>query len=210
MHEVQNKAARQQLIELRKERQAQLATKPYFEKLLHSKILMAIEQIDTIYSLNIKKIAFYWPIHGEMDLRRPLLDWQQIDSNRKLALPITKRNQALQFYAWDDKTPMKQGFANIPEPCSDELILPDLIIAPCVGWFFANQLFWRIGYGGGYYDRTMATYQEDCKKPFLLGTALDESQADHLFWQPQQHDHALQGLLTESSFYLASTSNNQR
>ena len=202
MHEEQNKSARKQLIELRKERQAQLATSPHFENLLHSTILMAIQKIDTLYSLNIKNIAFYWPIHGELDLKGALLEWQSYDSNRKLALPVTQYQQALRFCAWDDKTTMKKGFANIPEPCSEEFILPDLIIAPCVGWFFANHKIWRIGYGGGYYDRTMEAYQEQKIKPFLLGTALELSQTDHPIWQPQPHDHPLQALLTESSLYL--------
>ena len=202
MHEVQNKAVRQQLIDLRKERQAQLAVKPHFEKLLHSKILMAIEKIDTIYSLNIQKIAFYWPIHGELDLRVPLLDWQRHDSNRKLALPITKRHQALQFFAWDEKTTMTKGFANIFEPVGTERIEPDLIIAPCVGWFFAEMQIWRIGYGGGYYDRTLNEYQHQGSQPFVLGISLDALETDHPLWIPQEHDYPLQGMLTESSLYL--------
>ena len=202
MHEVQNKAARQQLIELRKERHAQLALQPNFEKLLHSKILMAIKEIDTIYSLNIRKIAFYWPIHGELDLRVPLLDWQRHDSNRKLALPITKRHQALQFYSWDDKTTMLKGFANIFEPAGTERLEPDLIIAPCVGWFFSATQIWRIGYGGGYYDRTLHEYQLQRSKPFILGVSFDALQTDHPIWQPQQHDYPLQGMLTESTLYL--------
>ncbi len=204
MHEEQNKLARKQFIELRKERQAQLAASPHFETLLHSRILMAIEKIDTLYSLNINNIAFYWPIHGEFDLRTPLLEWQSHDSNRKLALPVTQNQQALKFCSWDDKTTMKKGFANIPEPCNEEFIQPDLIIAPCVGWFFANQQMWRIGYGGGYYDRTMDAYQEKNIPPFLLGTALEISQADHPIWQPQAHDYPLRALLTEASLYLQS------
>jgi 5-formyltetrahydrofolate cyclo-ligase len=204
MHEEQNKLARKQFIELRKERQAQLAASPHFEKLLHSRILMAIEKIDTLYSININNIAFYWPIHGEFDLRIPLLEWQSRDSNRKLALPVTQNQQALKFCTWDDKTTMKKGFANIPEPCNEEFIQPDLIIAPCVGWFFANQQMWRIGYGGGYYDRTMDAYQKKNISPFLLGTALEISQTDHPIWQPQAHDYPLRALLTEASLYLQS------
>lgn len=203
MNEAQNKAIRQQLIKARIQYQNAISQKSEFVDSVHSRILMVIDKIATIYPSKIQNIAFYWPIHGELDLREALLQWSSQDSDRKLALPITKPQQALRFYQWDKDTPMQNGFANILEPVSHFEVQPDLIIAPCVGWFFSAHTLWRIGYGGGYYDRTLEKFKKSGHQPFFLGTALTLQKLDASVWEPQEHDHPLDGLFTESSVYIS-------
>jgi 5,10-methenyltetrahydrofolate synthetase len=198
MHEESKKLLRQSLIQTRKSRSEQIFSYASFEVLFHNKILMAIEKIDTIYSTKINNIAFYWPIHGELDLRNPLLNWQKQSINRQLALPVTKKNQALEFFSWQESVLMRPGYANIPEPIDSQRIIPDLIICPCVGWYFFAHKIWRIGYGGGFYDRTMNSFADKVAKPFLLGIALEELQVTSPNWQPHEYDFPLDGLLTES------------
>jgi 5,10-methenyltetrahydrofolate synthetase len=202
MHEESKKRLRQSLIQTRKTRSEQIFSYASFELLFHTKILMAIEKIDTTNSTKINNVAFYWPIQGELDLRNPLLIWQKQSIHRQLALPVTKKNQALEFFSWQESSTMRPGYANIPEPVDTPPLIPDLIICPCVGWFFYTNKIWRIGYGGGFYDRTMKSFENSPTKPFLLGIALEELQVTSPNWQPHEHDFPLDGLLTESSFYL--------
>lgn len=197
------KTLRQQLIQLRQERQQPSTRQPSSEQRLPSLILMALDKISTIYPRKIQTIAFYWPIHGEIDLRIPLTEWLELDFNRKLALPITRPKEILNFHWWDQHTVMQPGFANIPEPQDTPSVVADLIIAPCIGWQWHHQRLWRLGYGGGYYDRTMAAYSAQGIKPFLLGVAIDTAQIDTRNWQPMAHDHPLDALLTESDLYFS-------
>lgn len=161
-------------------------------------ILRFLNELELKKPKFIHTIALYWPIQGEPDIRAPLLKWLKRDPSRKLALPITQKGQALNFAQWDDQTKTQAGLFGIEVPLQQPFIDPDLIIAPCLGWQELHQKIWRIGYGGGYYDRTMAKLHQSNPSTLIIGVALDNHRVEKNVWRPQIHDVPLNALITES------------
>jgi 5,10-methenyltetrahydrofolate synthetase len=153
---------------------------------------------DFINSLNVKSIGIYWPIKGEPDARPATLEWAKKDPSRILALPIVKTNQPLLFGKWKETDALISGQHGIPEPRNNqphEFIYPELIVLPCVAWSKQNNKYWRIGYGGGYYDRTLHQYQIDKHPVHTLGIAFKALEVKEGDWRPQNHDQALDNLI---------------
>ena len=98
-------------------------------------------------------IGVYWPFRGEPDLR----DWMSsvIERGGSIALPeIFEKAKPLIFREWKPNCTMRRGVWNIPVPDNDSRIVPDIVISPVVG---ADAAGYRLGYGGGFYDRTLST-----------------------------------------------------
>ena len=108
--------------------------------------------------LNKKKInkgiiGGYFPVNYEIDDLKIL---EKLKSkNYKISLPIIKKSNQLDFYIWSSKFPMKINRYGIPEPLKKRLVYPDVLLVPTVA--FDNRKF-RLGYGGGYYDRYIEKY----------------------------------------------------
>ncbi len=134
-------------------------------------------------------VAGYWPIKGELDLR-PLL--RRLHARGvSLALPLVETKAApLIFRRWTPKTKMQKGDWNIPVPPPDaEPVQPDIALAPLVGW---DSQGYRLGYGGGYFDRTLA--QAD-PRPRTIGVGIEAAQLASIY--PQPHDIPLDAIVTE-------------
>ena len=103
-----------------------------------------------IKNYNIKKkiIGGYYPINFEIDI----LDFlKEIEfENRKICLPAIKDNKEMDFYLWSFKDPLKLNKFGIPEPDKKKKVIPNIILVPLVAF---DKRLYRIGYGGGYYDR---------------------------------------------------------
>lgn len=152
----------------------------------------------------IQSIALYCPIQNEIDLRPTLLDWAKAQAHRQLALPYAKENKHLDFYLWQEGDVLSPSKHGVPEPIpSNPLrpkLLPDCILLPCVGWSASadgNQ-YWRLGYGGGYFDRTLALMRKLGHQPICVGIGFDWQKLDQTQWSAQPHDEALTFMLTES------------
>ena len=163
-------------------------------------LLKGLKELEVITNNPIKNLGFYWPIRGEPDIKKILCQWQTANISRKLALPVTTINEPLIFRQWDENTIMRPGLANIPEPQNTPEITVDVIIAPCVAWRVENDQIWRLGYGGGYYDRTLFSYFPTQQRPLLIGVSFDELQLDSRLWSIHPQDFPLDGLITQSSF----------
>jgi 5,10-methenyltetrahydrofolate synthetase len=157
-------------------------------KCLENKVASFFEQ------LNDCCVAIYWPINSEFDLRPLALNWARYHPNRVIALPIVQLNEPLKFGIWTENTTMQKGPQGINEPLTDPDsvdVQPDIIIAPCLGWSDQNKQFWRIGYGGGYYDRTLALYKKKQHNFQSVGVAYNSQKVSADDWCPQEHDQAL-------------------
>ena len=137
-------------------------------------------------------IAGYWPIKTELDVF-PLLSAFASHADLTLCLPITGAPEtALSFHRWhpDDKLDIgpyntRQPFATAPH------ILPDLILLPLLAF---DENFNRLGYGGGFYDRTLASFARTGHKVAAIGIAYDQQKIDKVPTGP--FDRALDGVLT--------------
>ena len=156
-----------------------------------------------------QSIALYWPIQDEVDLRSTLLAWVKNAPNRSLALPFARADKHLDFYQWrqgDSLIPSKHG---VPEPDPNNAarpqITPDLILIPCVGWSSSivdgKTHYWRLGYGGGYFDRTLAQLRKNNPNLICMGVGFDWQKLDDSQWAAQTHDEPLDMLLTESGLH---------
>ena len=102
-------------------------------------------------------LGFYWPIKGEYDVVPVVSKWLIKKTKRKASLPvIIERQLPMKFLEWNDRTKLEKGMFNLDiPPVTANEILPELIIIPCVGFDSKN---YRLGYGGGYYDRTLEKF----------------------------------------------------
>ena len=101
--------------------------------------------------LNLKNkinIGGYYPINSEIGCLDILKRLEK--NNYKISLPVTEKQNNMDFYEWSFKDLLKVSNQGIPEPIKKKKVYPDVLIVPLVG--FDNNKF-RLGYGGGFYDR---------------------------------------------------------
>lgn len=137
-----------------------------------------------------KVFSGFWPIKGEPDLRTLMTALHQ--SGVTIALPLVETKAApLVFRLWTPETRMVRGDWNIPVPPPDApVVTPDIALAPLVGW---TDDGYRLGYGGGYFDRTLAALSP---RPFVIGVGFDSARLPTIF--PQPHDIPLDAIVTEA------------
>lgn len=141
-------------------------------------------------------VGLYWPVAGEFDARELMTRWLAADTTRGAALPIVVTPHApMVFHAWSANAPMKLGRYRIPVPEEERIVVPDLLLIPCVG-FDADR--YRLGYGGGYFDRTLAAWP-DGERPVKIGIAYESGKCGRL--PRETHDMPLDAVVTETSIY---------
>ena len=110
-------------------------------------------------------IGGYYPINSETGCLHILENLEK--KNFKISLPVIKKKNNMDFYQWSFKDPLKISKQGIPEPYIKKKVFPDVIIVPLVG-FDKNKF--RLGYGGGFYDRYIAKLLK-LKKVLTIGFA---------------------------------------
>jgi 5,10-methenyltetrahydrofolate synthetase len=121
-------------------------------------------------------VSGYWPIRGELDLRA----WfaRLVARGVRVALPVVlARDAPLAFRSWTPTSPMTRGAWNIPVPAEGAPLTPDVVIAPVVG---IDRAGYRLGNGGGYFDRTLA----HLAPREIVGTGHDFARIDTIFPMP--------------------------
>jgi 5-formyltetrahydrofolate cyclo-ligase len=132
-------------------------------------------------------LGVFWPIQAEPDLRSCYPKLQELGI--QLALPLVKNKaQALTFLLWTPGDAMDKDEYGIPVPAQREYIIqPATLLIPCVGFSLSNH---RLGYGGGYYDRTLSI----APRPQAIGIAYHQGLLD---FAAQKHDLAMDLIITE-------------
>lgn len=134
-------------------------------------------------------VGGYWPIQSEFDLRPWLIKWR--DRGLKVALPVVIEKAAPLIYrTWSTDTVLERGVWNILVPREGAAIQPDIVLAPLVGW---DKQGYRLGYGGGYFDRTLAA---TTATPLVIGVGLQATELETI--QPQPHDIPMTVIITEA------------
>jgi 5-formyltetrahydrofolate cyclo-ligase len=138
-------------------------------------------------------LGVYWPLGSEFNARalwarganHPTLPLQ-------LALPFAHRTPASMHYrAWNSAhTPSLRDDCNVPST-EGPLVVPDVVLVPCLGFTRAG---WRLGYGGGYFDRWLAQHPGVT----AVGVAWSVSELPENAFEPQPFDQALTLVVTEN------------
>lgn len=135
-------------------------------------------------------VSLYWPFRGEPDLR----PWMEDAARRgvRVALPIVvAKGQPLEFREWTPGARLERGVWNIPYPADGAPLLPTVVVAPLVGF---DEEGYRLGYGGGFFDRTLAALPH---KALVIGVGYGASAVKTIF--PQWHDVPMDWIVTESA-----------
>jgi 5-formyltetrahydrofolate cyclo-ligase len=131
------------------------------------------------------RVGLYWPFRAEPDWLEQAHEWRL--QGITILLPVVRTGEPLKFRRFNATTSLKRDAFGIATPVRGPYWAPDVLIAPCVGF---DPRGYRLGFGGGFYDRTLA--QRDVP---LIGVAFE---AQCLALEVEPHDQPLDGLITEA------------
>ncbi len=138
------------------------------------------------------RVGGYWPHAGEYD-PLPLMQWLGT-YGAILALPkVLAKFEPLEFVAWWPGAPMKNDAYGIPVPENTPAVAVDAILVPMLGF---DENGFRLGYGSGYFDRTLASLTS---RPLAIGIAFELLRITTIF--PQSHDIAMDYIVTEKAIF---------
>ena len=172
---------------LRKQLQAErLAMADRHERSVHLQQVLRV----WLVGRSERSIGAYWPIKGEFDALPALYRWSEAAPGRRIGLPVINRDtKQLRFHVWYPGCPMEEDAYGIPKPKDTEAFEPELLLVPCVGY---GPKGLRLGYGGGFYDRTLADLRP---RPFTVGVGYAHGHVPWLEGEP--HDVPLDAMLVE-------------
>ena len=135
-------------------------------------------------------VAGYWRVRDEMDCQPILLGLMK--SGQPVVLPVVVgENEPLEMRLWQaDESLREAGFGTLAPPDNAPKAQPDIVIMPLLGFDAQGT---RLGYGGGYYDRTLAAMP---KRPMLVGLAFAIQEFDAI--PHEDHDVPLHAIVTEN------------
>ena len=139
----------------------------------------------------IKTIGAYYPINFEIDCLKILKKIEKI--GYKICLPVTKKKFEMDFFKWSYEDPLNIGNIGVPEPYKTKKMYPDLIIVPLVAF---DKYKYRLGYGGGYYDRYIQKIKNK-KEIVTVGLAFSFQKVNRL--PKNNYDKKLDFILTDNS-----------
>jgi 5,10-methenyltetrahydrofolate synthetase len=143
--------------------------------------------LEAFPQLRAMTIGFYWPFKGEVDPRVAMHRLRTLGARSALPVVIAK-GQPLQFRIWAPGTPTEPGVFGLPVPQGTEIVVPDAVFMPPVGF---DEGAYRLGYGAGYFDRTLASFS---RQPLKIGLAREVSRIPTI--HPQPHDIPMDFVVT--------------
>ena len=175
------KAERARLLELRREMplDAHQQANETIEKELLKRLPTSCHQL----------IGCYWPFRREFNCVPYMREI--LRTGGRVALPVViGRGQPLVFRCWTESAAMERGVWNIPHPASGESVFPSALVIPLVGFDDAG---YRLGYGAGYYDMTIASL---AVRPRCIAVGFEYSRLPTIY--PQPHDRPMDVIITEA------------
>ena len=136
-----------------------------------------------------KSIGGYYPYNFEVDLMEILTKFEK--QNFIISLPKIKKNSQMDFFRWSTKDPLTINNYGIPEPTSNQVIYPDILIVPLVAF---DENLNRLGYGGGFYDRYIKRIKK-IKNVITIGLAYSFQKVKQI--PIDKHDIKLDLIITE-------------
>jgi 5-formyltetrahydrofolate cyclo-ligase len=138
------------------------------------------------------KLAFCWPIRREYDARRFAQRLRECGAVTALPVVVAPR-QSLVFREWHPGVTLASGPLGIPYPVGSDLVVPTAVLVPMNGW---DEAGYRLGYGGGFFDRTLASLT---KKPVVIGVSYELARMKTI--RPQSWDIPMDWVVTERGTY---------
>lgn len=137
-------------------------------------------------------VGLYWPIKGEIDIRGTMRELQIRGKIDRIALPRLNGKQ-MQFFDWLPSTELKTNALGLTEPVSGKEEVPDVLLVPCVALSVSG---YRLGYGGGYFDR----YLEEHPQVIGIGVLAEVFLSKSL--PTEGYDRQLHAWVTESGLHF--------
>lgn len=168
---------------------ARLALDPVTHRQASARILETLWQF--LAGRRAGTLAFCWPIRAEVDCR-PLVV-RLVAAGWRASMPtVVKTDAPMEFRAWWPEAPMTADPYGIPVPDTDPAPTPDVLLLPLVACDTAG---YRLGYGGGYFDRTLAVCDP---RPLAIGIGFGLCVVDSV--HPGGHDIPMNAIITECIF----------
>ena len=174
------------------------------ERLIAARLALAHEQVESFRQsidaslersfpgLAHSRLAFCWPIKNEYDARHIVKTLRERGALTALPVVVAPK-QPLVFREWHPGVALAKGPLDIPYPVNSAAVTPDAVLLPMNGW---DQKGYRLGYGGGFFDRTLASLE---KKPVVIGVSYELARMETL--EPQPWDISGDYVVTERGVY---------
>ncbi len=143
--------------------------------------------------LNVKTIGGYYPINYEVECSTVFK--KLLEKKFSISLPVISNSNQMNFFNWSSDTYLKVNNMGIPEPVAKKIIYPDIILVPLVGF---DQNKFRLGYGGGYYDRYIEKVRK-FKKFKTIGLSFSFQRVKKL--PIDKYDKKLDFIITEKNIF---------
>ena len=161
----------------------------------HADKCRAIERLlePLLDALPLETLGFCWPFRAEFDARPLAL--RAIARGQRACLPVVAGKDApLVFREWTRQSEMMEDRYGIHIPAAGETLRPDAILMPLNAF---DEGGYRLGYGGGYFDRTLAALDP---RPTAIGVGFELARVDSI--RPQAHDLRMDAIVTEAGVFI--------
>ena len=138
-----------------------------------------------------KNLGGYYPYNYEVDVIQILNKFQKLKYT--ISMPKIKKNFKMDFFEWSSKDPLIINKYGIPEPISNKIKYPDILLVPVVAY---DKYLNRIGYGGGFYDRYIKNIKKN-KKVITIGLAYSFQEVKKI--PTKKYDIKLDFVITEKN-----------
>jgi 5,10-methenyltetrahydrofolate synthetase len=140
-------------------------------------------------------VAFCWPVRNEYDAR--FLMRRVRENGGRTALPVVVApRHPLEFRLWKPGDALAEGALGIPYPVATQAVVPEFALVPVNGFDASG---YRLGYGGGFFDRTLAALAAQGRMPVAIGVGYEIARMQTI--HPQEYDVPMDFVVTESGVF---------